>query len=683
MSRKNRQKHRKPTPGAVSARVKKTATSQPIATSDTSAKVPPQKKIMVNAMDVFRAIDSASKTAIAVATADGFDNFLSRIGLNNDNALSDSTYVFNLVTRNRVLLEAAYRGSWIVGSVIDSVAEDMTRAGVEIDTSEGVDLEPMHKTMTRLQIWQSLANTIKWGRLYGGALGVMQIQGQKLDTPLDVDTVAKGQFKGIAVYDRWMLNPVMTPVINSGPEVGLPVFYQLTETPQAYDPQASPMTGQITVHHSRCVRYTGIDLPFFQAITEMMWGESILERLWDRLIAFDNATMSTASLIDRANLRTVGIEGLREIIAAGGEAQAGLEKMFDMMRLMQVNEGLTLIDKNDTFATTSYSFAGLPETLLQFGQQLSGASGIPLRRLFGQAPVGLGGDGDADIRMYYDNINAQQEARLRDPLSVLLKVMWRSVYGVPEPKDLDFSFTPLWQMSAADKAMVGKTHTETVIGAHEAGLVSVGTAMKELRDFSGNTGLFSNISEEDIAEAEAEEPPLPDEAPAQETEKPTEEEPKEPVKNLDTAPSWIKRIFSVDAGKFKESDHPRKENGEFGNGGGSQKKGSDPAEEKEKKPEVYKMVGSAPTIEKLKSGAEKYFGTKVDFKANEDGTYSVFTKGERMQNADLPVPILGPNQTVENKNGWNIIRYEHRHESAIVREKNGRFRLEILSPDRS
>jgi uncharacterized protein len=472
-------------------------------------------KIKINAMDVFREQDRASKGIVRAMTEDGYDNFLSRIGLVNDNTLSAGTYEFNYVTRNRILLEAAYRGSWIVGAVIDSVAEDMTRAGVDITTSKDEQLKQVKRGMVRLQIWQSIRTLIKWGRFYGGALGVIQIKGQDLSTPLDLDTISKGQFEGIVVFDRWQLNPVMTPVLNSGPDMGLPKYYEIVSNPQSYDPLVNPATGVQRVHHSRCIRYTGIDLPFYQAITEMMWGESILERLWDRLISFDNATMSSAQLIDRANLRTVGIEGLREIIAAGGEAQKGLEAHFEMMRQMAVNEGLTLLDKNDTFASTAYSFAGLSDMMLQFGQQLSGASGIPLVRLFGQSPAGLNATGESDIRMYYDNINAQQEAKLRPGFEVLLKVLWRSTTGEAADDDMEFTFAPLWQMDATDKANNAKTNTETIIGAHEASLVPTATAMKELKSISGDTGLFSNITDEDIEAAENEEPPMPDEVPGE------------------------------------------------------------------------------------------------------------------------------------------------------------------------
>lgn len=466
-------------------------------------------------MDLFRAQDAASKAVVAkMRTADGFENAISRLGLNQDNALSAGTYAFDLVTRNRMLLEMCYRGSWVCGQVVDAVAEDMTREGVDVTTSEAEEkLSDFMAAFTRRQIFPSICNGIRWGRLYGGGIGVMDIRGQSISTPLRIDTVGKGQFRGIMVYDRWMLNPVMDPIIEDGPNAGLPVFYQIVSSLQAGNPSVGAGAQDMYVHHSRIFRFGGIKLPFFQAITEMMWDESVLERLWDRLISFDNATLSAASLMDHANLRTIGIDGLRQIISVGGDALDGLKGQFEMMRLAQVNEGLTLMDKEDVFASTSYSFAGIPETILQFGQQLSGASQIPLVRLFGQSPAGLNATGESDIRLYYDGIKAKQESTLRQPMSKLIRVMWRSEFGTPPPKDLDFTFTPLWQMDPKDKAEIGDKNAETIGKAFDRGLIKAETAMKELRAQAPTTGLFGSITDEDIKEAELEPPPMPDAAP--------------------------------------------------------------------------------------------------------------------------------------------------------------------------
>lgn len=485
-------------------------------------------------------------------TIDGFDNFVSRLGLQNDNMLSSGVYTFNLITRNRAQLEAAYRGSWVVGQMIDCRAQDMTRAGITLTTNESEeDLKDFKTYMSRWQIMNSLSDQIKWADLYGGAIGVLQIRGQKLNTPLDLRTVGKGQFQGIAVFDRWQLNPVLGTAIKTGPDIGLPAYYQIVTDARTAGYGSGPtefdIDGENNVHHSRIVRMVGIKLPFWQAITEMMWGESVLERLWDRLIAFDSATMSSANLIEHANNRTVGIEGLREIIASGGKAKEGLLNQFEMMRSMQANEGITLMDKADEYATNQYSFSGLSDLLLQFGQQLSGATQIPLVRLFGQSPAGLSSTGESDLRMYYDNINARQEATMRPGMELLVQVMWRSCFGKEPPKDLEMTFTPLWQMSATDKANNGKANTETALAAFEAGVINRSTTMKELRQNSADTGMFSNITDKAIKEAEAEEAEGPPDAidpndPAADPNAP--KEPKEDiVQNLDSKPpDWAAKI---------------------------------------------------------------------------------------------------------------------------------------------
>lgn len=464
-------------------------------------------------MDLIRATDAASKRVVQAAkTLDGYDNFISRVGLNNDNTMSAGTYEFNLVTRNRVLLEAAYRGSWIVGQVIDCIPEDMTRAGISIETTESEeDIDIVRNAMTKLSVMQSFCDGKKWGGLYGGAIGVLQIRGQDLASPLIMDTVREGQFEGIVVFDRWQLTPDLTHVIQNGPNMGMPAYYDIVTSSASMTPVPATMSGRIRVHHSRIIRFGGIKLPFFQAITEQMWDESVLERMWDRLIAFDNATMSMAQLVDRANLRRIGIVGLREIIAAGGDAQKGLEASFEMLRQYQVNEGLTLTDSEDSYDAPSYTFTGLPDVILQLGQQLAGASTIPLLRLFSQSPAGLNADGDADIRMYYDSIKARQERDFRAPMHTVLSVLWRSTLGRPAPKDMGFEFTPLWQNTEKDKADIGKIKTDTVAVAFSEALINQKTAMQELKGISDETGLFNNITQEDIDQADSDPPEIPGE----------------------------------------------------------------------------------------------------------------------------------------------------------------------------
>lgn len=432
-------------------------------------------------------------------TSDGFANFAAKMGCGADNVFSQGTYTRTNITQDRIKLENAYRGSWTVGAMVDVVAEDMTRAGINI--IGGIDPDKaaaLQKDLTRKGAWAALLEWIKWSRLFGGAIAVIGIEGQDTATPLDPSSVAKGKFTGLAVYDRWSVNPSTNDLIKSGRDMGLPKYYDINTGGEP-----------LRVHHTRAIRGIGIQLPFYQAQQEQYWGESVVERCYDRLLAFDTATAGASNLIQRAHLRTVKINGLRQIFAAGGKAEENLIKMFGYVRAMQTSEGLTLLDTDDEMSSETYTFSGLSDMMLQFGQQVSGATGIPLVRLFGQSPAGLNSTGESDLRMYYDSIFSQQESRIRDGLAKVLDIDYRSLFGVPPPADFDFEFKSLWQTDEKEKADIAKAVTESVISARDAGVISEAVAMKELKQSSSYTGVFSNISQDDIDGAAVEEPPEP------------------------------------------------------------------------------------------------------------------------------------------------------------------------------
>jgi len=154
-----------------------------------------------------------------------------------------------------------------------------------------------------------------------------------------------------------------------------------------------------------------------------------------------------------------------------------------------------------------------------------------LVRLFGQSPAGLNSTGESDLRMYYDNVAAQQESRLRDGMMKVLRVMHKSLFGVLPPDNFDFDFVPLWQTSTKEKADIATAVTTTIATAYEKGIIDQTTALQELKQSSESTGVFTNITEEQIEEAKMEPPPMP-----------TEGEPvvaDQPSSMMDRLKAWI------------------------------------------------------------------------------------------------------------------------------------------------
>lgn len=445
----------------------------------------------------------------AWVTADSVQNFLTRTGVGAGNIGGAGRYGFNPLSRNRLQLEWAYRGSWIVGQIVDCVAEDMARDGVELQTDDAPEkVQELEDYVEELGVWNSLLDTIKWARLYGGAVGLLMVDGQKTETPLDLDTIGKGQFKGVMPIDRWALFPSLNDLVTDfGPEIGQPKFYDMR-------PDYGTGLQNMKIHHSRVVRLEGVKLPYWQKITENGWGMSVIERVWDRLIAFDSTTDGAAQLVYKSHLRTYKVDKLRDIIAFGGTAFDNLTKQINMIRQFQSNEGLTLMDTKDEFEVHQQSFTGLDLILLQFGQQLSGASQIPLVRLFGQSPAGLNATGESDLRTYYDGIRRQQTSTLKAGVRKIYHAAYRSKFGASPPKTFAQEFSPLWQMDDVQRAAVAVQTVSAIMEPFDKGVTARSTTLKELRQMSKTTGLFTNITDEMIKEAVAdddEKPPGPEE----------------------------------------------------------------------------------------------------------------------------------------------------------------------------
>jgi len=443
---------------------------------------------------------------LGAVTADSFQNFQAKLGLGTDNVMSASTYGFNPVTRNRTMLEWIHRGSWLGGIAVDAIADDMTREGAYITCEmPPEDTDVINRVADELDVWGAIGDAVRWGRLYGGGICVALIDGQDLRQPLRPETVGPGQFRGLLALDRWMVQPSLEDLVTEmGPHIGQPRYYRVQDN--------APALRNCVVHHSRVmVRHIGHKLPYQQALMENLWGSSVIERIFDRMVAFDSATTGAAQLVYKSFLRTFKIDGLRDLISAGGTMMEGLAKYVDQVRRFQGIEGSTMIDAKDEFEIQgTQAFSGLSDTLVQFGQQIAGALEMPLVRLFGQSPAGLNSTGDSDIRTYYDNIKKRQRRDLSHGVTMIYRLIAQS-RTIPIPGNFGTDFNSLYQMTLEEKLNAAKVLVECVTAAADAGLISPQTAMKELRQQSRQTSVFTNITQQDILKAEQEVTPPADE----------------------------------------------------------------------------------------------------------------------------------------------------------------------------
>lgn len=462
------------------------------------------KEFLPAKVDAKTAINKTADEMRGLLTTDAFTNNLARVGFGQPNLLEGTSYPITRMSYNYTLFSSLYRSSWIVRKIIDVVPSDMMKNWIRVHASvDPAGLRAFNRTIALTQTKEKILRGLQWGRLYGGAAGLILLKGQgdpdTLATPLDLRTIMPGDYQGLLVYDRWagfvpdakQIDDIMNP------DYGLPEFYTLSTG----DDMTTARTYKI--HHSRIVRFPGRELPHWEKIAEQYWGESEIEIIYEELKKRDNTSYNIASLIYLANIRVLKMDDLGQLLAtADPQQQRHLYDVLSAQNHLMSNMGLYVMDKEDEFDTKTYSFTGLNDVYESFQLDIAGAAEMPVTKLFGRAPAGLNATGENDLTQYDESIEEKQKAYLQPVLNKLLPVIATSAWGFI-PDDFDWAFNPVRNLSDKDRVAVGKTLIDGVATLFDSGIISQQTALKELKQQEAVTGLFGgSITDEDIANAD-------------------------------------------------------------------------------------------------------------------------------------------------------------------------------------
>lgn len=428
---------------------------------------------------------------------DTFQNLLARLGDGAPNLLNGTNYTMDRLTQDYQLMNNLYRNHWIVRKIIDSIPEDMMKNWIDIQsTLRPEQMKQLDELERKTKIKEKIKEALKWGRLYGGAAAVIIIQGHEniLDEPLDYNTIMPGAFKGLIVNDRWLGIQPSSEIIEdvSSPDFGMPAYYE-------WDGGNNGRT--IRVHHSRVLKFTGRDLPFLEKQTEQYWGESEVEVVYEELKKRDNASYNIANLLFMANLKVLKMQGMEEILATGDlELQKDLYNTVEGQNRLMNSNSMMILGKDDDFATHQYTFSGINDVYQSFMLDVAGAAEIPITKLFGRSPAGLSATGESDLQNYYDMIGQKQVSQLQPIIDKLLPVMAISQFGYI-PDDLSYDFNPVGEQTEEELASIVDKKVNAINTVYQGGLINQKVAVKELKEMSDTTGMFTNITDEDIANA--------------------------------------------------------------------------------------------------------------------------------------------------------------------------------------
>lgn len=457
-----------------------------VAAQDSVYKAPTESTGFVNTMDEVISVKRA---------LDGYSNVPANLGAGANNLVQTANYVMERFTWDYYTLNILFRDNWIAKAIIEKPANEMLKNGFSIHSQ--IEPDKIDKIMN---IWQKtktqnkFLKCLKWARLYGGCLLIPMIENQgDLSKPLDYETIMPDSYKGCFTVDRWSgVSPSIELVDNiTDPDFGQPEYYDVSDN----------TTGKtFRIHHSRVIKMVGREMPYWEEIAETYWGASELEHVYTELKKRDDTSANISFLIFLANIRVFKMDGMSQMLSIGDQqaAQRVYETMKTMNHLM-CNTGTLAIDKEEDFAMHGYSFTGINDVYESFMLDISGAAEIPVDKLFGRSPSGFN-SGAETLQNYYDTIDEKRETYVREPLEKIVKIITMSALG-EIPDDIEIDFNPVRRPSDLEKSDLAQKNAQPIFDAYAGGLIGKGTALKELKQQSDITGLWTNITDEMIQEA--------------------------------------------------------------------------------------------------------------------------------------------------------------------------------------
>lgn len=384
---------------------------------------------------------------------DSLQNLVAGLGTARDKA-SHSHYALPVMDDQQLL--NAFRGSWTAQKGVSIPAVDACRNWRNWQADKA-QIELIEAEEDRLNVKGKILEALLKARLFGGAAVFIGTGERDTASELKPDRVGKGGIKYLTVMTRRQLSSTEIEQDPQSPRFGKPKAYRLPGS-------------TVEIHPSRLVIFVGVPHPDSELAvgTGFGWGDSVLLSAMPAVRHYDETVANVVSLVYEAKIDVINIPNLMSSMQDKNYERLLLERLRLAATAKGIN-GTLILDGQETHSSKSASFGNLPEVIAKTEQGVAGAFDIPGTRMFGQSSTGLGANGEENTRNYYDNVASRQKLEIKPAMSVLDEGLIRSALG-SRPKEVHYTWAPLWQATAKERADIGKTTADTIKALKDSGL---------------------------------------------------------------------------------------------------------------------------------------------------------------------------------------------------------------------
>lgn len=298
------------------------------------------------------------------------------------------------------------------------------------------------------------------------------------------------QFKGDESDERRQL-PKLTSQIKQGSLVAVTAIEPYWCTPFSYNadrperddfyiPQSWYIMGRKT-HLSRLMVITMRPVPDLLKPSYNFVGISLAQLMlpyiqrWLRTAKSVNDLINIFSIV---NLKT----NMQSTLEDAGDNGLTLIQRLKLFTATRDNRGVMATDKDaEELEILNVSLAGLDALQAQAQEHMAAPAHIPLIKLFGITPTGLGATGEGEIQVWYDWVHAQQNHGLGDHMNRALEIVQMDLFGTVDD-DISYEWETLFQPTPKEQSELDKGDAERDAAYITNGVVSPDEVRQKLID---------------------------------------------------------------------------------------------------------------------------------------------------------------------------------------------------------
>ena len=391
---------------------------------------------------------------------DGYINLLNKYGTAQDN--SEAYHYAGENQTPDTILMTHYEQNGLFGKIIDIPAQEAVKKGFKLNIADAAVEEYIQKKVRRMKFFTTVEESLKWSRLFGGALAVMIIDDGINDLTKPVNWKKAKKIDEIVVYDRSLVMPDYQSMYRGTGMYGTAQRSKF-RMPEYYNVYS--IYGSFRVHESRCLIFRNGKMPEKASTTDYrFWGVPEYNHIKRAMRETITAHGDAVKLLERSVQAVYKTKNLAQLLSTDEGENDVLRRLQLIDTARGILNSIAIDADGEEYDFKTITLSGVKEVIDSACNMLSALTEIPQTKLFGRSPAGMNATGESDLENYYSFIDKIRESQIRDNLCALVDGIIQIGINngeLTERPDYELEFEPLWNEKESERATIDQTRAQT------------------------------------------------------------------------------------------------------------------------------------------------------------------------------------------------------------------------------